>query len=230
MKREVQALINRRRARAVPFVFIGLAGLVGVACLALVVNFFVSGPGQNILRTETPTPTATFTPVPPTNTALPTNTAQFTDTLTFTPGPSPTPAPITYTVQEGDTLFGIAVQFQVDVEALKIINNITGTTLSVGTILTIPTDDVHTPTPTPLPTGLPRAAKIQYTVHLGDTLVAIAVKFNSTVDDIAKQNNNLTNAKLQAGQVITVRVNLVTPLPPPTSTFTPAPLAATATP
>lgn len=222
MKREVQALLHRRNAQAVPFIFLGLVALVGIACLALVVNFFVSGPGQNILRTVTPSPTITFTPVPPTNTVPPSPTPQFTEVPTFTPGPSPTPAPITYTVQEGDTLFGISTQFQVTIVAIQLANNITGTTLSVGTVLIIPLgQDIQTPTPSPIPSGLPRAAKILYTVLLGDTLEAIAVKFNSTADDISNQNDNLTNANLQAGQVITVRVNLVTPVPTVTASATP---------
>ena len=217
MKREVQALINRRRARLAPFVFLGLVGLVCLAGILLMVNFFTSGPGQSLLRTPTPT-------------LAPTDAPLFTDTPTFTPGPSPTPTPITYTVKEGDTLFGIAVQFQVDIQALKLTNNLTGDTLSVGTILTIPAGDFQTPTPTPLPTGLPRGARIQYTVLLGDTLETIAGQFNSTVEDISRNNDNLTNAKLLAGQVIIVRVNLVTPTPLPTSTFTPLPPPPTATP
>ena len=230
MKREVQALINRRRARLAPFVFLGLVGVVCLAGVLIVVNFFTSGAGESLLRTATPTSTNTFTPAPPTPTPLATDTPSLTDTPTFTPGPSPTPTPITYTVNAGDTLFGIAVQFQVDIEALKLANNLTGETLSVGTVLTIPTGDFQTPTPTPLPTGLPRGARILYTVLLGDTLEIIAAKFNSTAEDIARQNDNLTNAKLQAGQVIVVRINLVTPTPLPTSTFTPPPPSPTAAP
>ena len=230
MKREVQALINRRRARLAPFFFLGLVGLVCLAGVLIVINFFTNGAGQSLLRTATPTPTTTFTPAPFTPTPLATDTPSLTDTPTFTPGPSPTPTPITYTVNAGDTLFGIAVQFQVDIEALKLANNLTGETLSVGAVLTIPTGDFQTPTPTPLPTGLPRGARIQYTVLLGDTLEVIAAKFNSTAEDIARQNDNLTNAKLQAGQVIVVRINLVTPTPLPTSTFTPPPPSPTAAP
>jgi len=67
-------------------------------------------------------------------------------------------------------------------------------------------------------------------VLLGDTLETIAGQFNSTVEDISRNNDNLTNAKLLAGQVIVVRVNLVTPTPLPTSTFTPLPPPPTATP
>lgn len=226
MKKSVQALIKRRRARLIPVVLAGLAGLVLLAFVVLVFNFFTSGPGAALLRTATPTPTLTFTPTAtPTPEPL-TPTPEFSPTPTETAGPSPTPTPVTYVVQDGDTLFGIAVQFQVDVEAIKIFNNLTSDALAVGQTLTIPQgQEVQTPTPTPLPTGLPRGARIQYTVLLGDTLEVIAAKFNSTAEDIARQNrrNNqdLTNADLRAGEVLVVRINLVTPTLTPVPSRTP---------
>jgi LysM repeat protein len=226
MKKSVQALIRRRRARLVPAVLAALAGLVLLAFVVLVFNFFTTGPGATILRSPTPSPTLTFTP---TATLTPdpfTATPEFSPTPTETPGPTATPTPVTYVVVDGDTLFGIAVQFQVDVEAIKLFNNLTSDALAVGQTLIIPQgQEVQTPTPTPLPTGLPRAARIQYTVLLGDTLEIIAAKFNSTPEDIARQNrrNNadLTNADLQAGEVLVVRINLVTPTLTPVPSRTP---------
>jgi len=229
MKKEVQALINRRRARLVPAVLAGVAGLILCVGVWLVFSFFRSPTGQALVRSPTPTPTVTFTPVPPTPTSPPTETPLFPDTPTVTPGPSPTPTPITYTVQDGDTLFGIAVQFQVDLQALKLVNNLTSDALSVGQVLIIPSDEVQTSTPSPLPSNLPRGAKIQYTVLLGDTLELIASQFNSTVEDISQQNNGLTNDNLQSGQVITVRVNLVTPTPTVVASNTPEPATVTLT-
>ena len=221
MKREVQALVNRRRARMVPVVLAVLAGLILLALVFLAVSFFTRGAGRELFQTSTPTPTLTPTPAPASPTPRPTDPPPPTDTPTITPGPSPTPAPITYTVQEGDTLFGIAVEFQVDLESLKLANNLTSDSLSVGTVLTIPLGGLATPTPTPLPTGLPRGARIQYLVLLGDTLEIIAAKFNSTVEDISKSNDGLANDKLQAGQLITVRINLVTPTPTAAASATP---------
>src|SRR5436190_12087112 len=116
MKKEVQALINRDRgrARSVRIPPVALAAVAGVVSLLLcggVITFFVSGPGQTLLRTPTPTSTLTPTPLPATPTPEFTNTPLFTETPTATPGP---PQPITYTVKEGDTLFSIAQQFNVD--------------------------------------------------------------------------------------------------------------------
>jgi LysM repeat protein len=141
---------------------------------------------------------------------------------------------VTYVVVEGDSLFSIAQQFTTTVDAIVIVNGLVGTNLSIGQTLIIPApDSVQTPTPTPLPTGLPRAARIQYTVLLGDSLEIIAAKFNSTVEDIARQNrrNNqdLTNADLRAGDVIVVRINLVTPVPTATATTQAASTAPTGT-
>lgn len=225
MKKSVQALIKRRRARVVPAILAAVAGLIVLAIVLMIVSFFTSGPGVALFRSPTPTPSETLPPSQ-TPTAPPASaTPEFTEAPTITPGPSETPTPVVYIVQDGDTLFGIAVQFQVDVEAIKLFNGLPGDALSVGQVLTIPVGGgVETPTPTPLPTGLPRAARIQYTVLLGDTLEVIADKFLSTAEDIARQNrrNNqdLTNADLRAGEVIVVRVNLVTP------TFTPVPTRA----
>jgi LysM repeat protein len=231
MKKSVQALIKRRRARLIPVVLAGLAGLILLAFVLLVFNFFSSGPGVALFRSPTPTPSATGTPTSTETPAPATPTPLASDTPTFTPGPSPTPSPITYTVQEGDTLFGIATSFLdqgffVDVEAIRLFNNLTGDALSVGQVLTIPLgNEVQTATPSPLPTGLGRGARIQYTVLLGDTLELIAAKFNSTAEDIALQNRtgnqNLTNDRLQAGAVIVVRINLVTPTLTPVPSRTP---------
>jgi hypothetical protein len=48
MKKEVQALINRRRARMVPAVLAGLAAVIVIIGVIAVVVFFTQGPGQVI--------------------------------------------------------------------------------------------------------------------------------------------------------------------------------------
>ena len=221
MKKEVQALIKHRRARFVPAILAGMAGLILVAGLLLVVNFFTRGPGQALLHTPTPTPTLTFTPAPPT--PLPTDTSTPAPP-TDTPGPSPTPTPVTYTVNSGDTFFGIAQQYSVDLCELMAFNQITDPALvSIGTVITIPVGGVELPTATPLPTEIvnQRGARIRYVVQCGDTLQSIAAQFNSTAADIASRNKITDPNNIQPGQVLDVRINIATPTPAPTATGSP---------
>jgi LysM repeat protein len=86
---------------------------------------------------------ATRTPIPPTETAfIPTEQPLL-----------PTPAPLKYSVQPGDTLYGIALQHNISLDRLVSANpGVETSLLSVGTELVIPLtdeDDLTIPTPTP---------------------------------------------------------------------------------
>lgn len=96
----------------------------------------------------------------------------------------------------------------------------------------IPAPGQELPTPTPLPTNMPRGTKINYTVQSGDTLDLIAAKFNSTVEDIMTLNKITDKNRIDVGMVLVIRVNLVTPTPtrPPSLTPTAGGAAATPTP
>ncbi len=138
---------------------------------------------------------------------------------------------ILHTVQQGENLYRIARKYGTSVQAIQQANGIDDPTMiTMGQKLIIPTGDVPTTTPSPLPTGLARGAKIKYKVLLGDTLETIAIEFNSRVEDIVKANadpknpkNILSNDTLRAGMEITVPVNLVTPTPTPRASVTPKP-------
>jgi lysozyme len=222
MKKEVQALINRRRARVVPTILLGVAALILVGIVWVVVANRSNGPGLGFLRTATPTVTAT-----PTLTATPTipvatDTPAATSTESATAGPSPTATQTVYTVAAGDNLFSIAAQFKANVCIIMAVNNITNpSVLTVGQKLIIPGPDTKLPTATSLPTGLARGARLNYVVQCGDTLDSIAAKFNSTGADITKNNNNIKDP-LQVGQALTVRINIATPTAQPTNTQAPA--------
>lgn len=223
MKKEVQALIKRRRARVIPAILMAIAGLILIGIVVLVVAAVSNGPGLGVLKTATPTAsaTATITPTP----TVPTATSTEAETATITPsaGPSPTATQNIYTVENGDTLFSIATKFKANVCTLMAVNNITNpSVLAVGQKLLIPGPDTKLPTPTPLPTGLPRGATLTYVVQCGDTLDTIAAKFNSTGDDIAKVNNIKDPLSIQIGQSLKVRVNIATPTPTVTASKAPA--------
>jgi LysM repeat protein len=85
------------------------------------------------------------------------------------------------------------------------------------------------PTPTPIPTGLVPGSRISYSVLPGDSLGAIAIKYNSTVDAIVAANKALfpDTKKLDIfpGWTLLVPINLVTPVPTKATTSTPTPTA-----
>ena len=97
----------------------------------------------------------------------------------------------TYTVQSGDTLYGISKQFGVSVDELQRINNLTSNMLSVGQVLKLPMQDKV-------------EEIVMYTVQKGDSLYSIAKKFNITVDEI-KSLNNLTSNNLFIGQQLMIK-------------------------
>ncbi|WP_423190325.1 LysM peptidoglycan-binding domain-containing protein [Alkalibacterium sp. f15] len=123
----------------------------------------------------------------------------------------PTSSTRTYTVKAGDTLYAIALRYNTTVARLAQLNNITNTSLiRVGQVLILP----GTTTPT-----TPPSTTVTYTVKAGDTLSAIAARYNTTVARIAAANN-ITNVNLiRVGQVLKIPTTTST-TPPPTTTVT----------
>ena len=98
----------------------------------------------------------------------------------------------TYTVKVGDTLYGISNQFGVSVTELAELNNVIGTNLKIGQVLTIPSKSGTNPN-----------NLFMYTVKAGDTLYGIARKYNTTAQKI-RDLNYLKNDNLSIGQVIRI--------------------------
>lgn len=94
-----------------------------------------------------------------------------------------------YTVKSGDTLYSIARKFNLTVDELKDINNLTSNTLSIGQKLNVKRPSAETET--------------LYTVVSGDTLYSIARRFNVSVDNL-KIINNLANNILSIGQTLKI--------------------------
>lgn len=94
-----------------------------------------------------------------------------------------------YTVQQGDTLYGISRQFDVTVDEIIKLNNLSSTSITVGDKLKIPSDSST------------------YIVVKGDSLYSIGNKFGVSVDEI-KKYNGLTTDNLSIGQVINIPVNI----------------------
>ncbi len=217
---------QKRQQRAPRSFFIGAIALLLIFVGAVVLFQWYQNPNAAIFSlfapsaTPTPTPTATQTPLPPTPTPLPpTATPTETETPTITPTPTIS-GPFIYTVQEGDTLFSIAVKFGVDLVRLMEVNELENEAIFITQQLLIPDPNEPTPTATEIPAGLPRGFIVQYRVQPDDTLSGIAFLFNSTVEAILEENENLENENsIFIGQLLNIPVNLVTPAP--TSTQAP---------
>jgi LysM repeat protein len=226
-------------------VMIGAAILLIAGAAALI--FWLLG-DNSPFKSATPTPTITFTPtVTATVTPLPaTDTPTITPTSlpteTATPTVTPTPSgPFEYTVQEGDNLSNIATKFGTDLLTLLALNpDIDPTTLiiNVGQKILVPPPNMQLPTATAVSPSVPAGTLISYTVMPGDTLGAIAIRFNSTVEAIVKENKLANANDISAGKIIKIPVNIATPVPtatvgtvyPTVIIPTNTPPAATATP
>lgn len=91
-----------------------------------------------------------------------------------------------YVVKSGDTLWSIARKYNLSVNELKALNNLSSNALSVGQRLIVGKESSN-----------------DYVVSAGDTLWAIARKFNVSVDDI-KALNNLSSNNLSIGMTLKI--------------------------
>ena len=91
-----------------------------------------------------------------------------------------------YVVKSGDTLWSIARKYNLSVNELKALNNLSSNALSVGQRLIVGKESSN-----------------DYVVSAGDTLWAIARKFNVSIDDI-KALNNLSSNSLSIGMTLKI--------------------------
>ena len=107
-----------------------------------------------------------------------------------TPVPAPTPTNSVYTVRAGDTLYGIARRYQTTVAQLMTLNMISNpNVIRVGQKIKISTVPTTPPTRT-------------YTVRAGDTLYAIAIRYNTTIARLAYLNKISNTSLIRVGQII----------------------------
>ena len=95
----------------------------------------------------------------------------------------------TYVVKSGDNLYSIARRFGTSVNDIIRLNNLPGTSLSIGQTLVIPNNS--------------SGGSNTYVVKSGDNLYSIARKFNVSVDSI-KSKNNLKSNLLSVGQTLII--------------------------
>ena len=96
-----------------------------------------------------------------------------------------------YIVKSGDSLWSISSRYNISVNELKTLNNLTSNNLSIGQILEIPSDSQKEDT------------ENTYIVKSGDSLWNIANRLGTTVNEL-KTLNSLTSNNLSIGQILKV--------------------------
>lgn len=113
-----------------------------------------------------------------------------------------------YIIEAGDTLFDIAINYDVTVADLEEANpGVDSTTLQIGQEITLPAcveelaqiAPTDTPDPEETVEALPPGGQL-YTVQAGDVLGAIAARFGVTVNAIVRANNLSNPDALSIGQ------------------------------
>lgn len=105
-------------------------------------------------------------------------------------------------VQKGETMYSIAKKYNMTVDALKTLNNLTDNALSMGTKLLVSKAEAA-----PVKNKQPEAVttNVQYhTVAQGETLYGIAKKYSTKVDDI-KRLNTISESGIKPGDKLRVK-------------------------
>lgn len=202
-----------------------LGVLAGVAVVfALVMTGCFGGGGGNddessetTVATTTTAPTVSVvTPVvppvaPPAPTAAPVPAPTIAAPVPVPTTAAPASSSLTYTIQSGDTLAAIADRFNVSVDDIVSANSIDNPdVISVGQQLTIPTGGGATGGATGGDSGSSTAGAAgsasgsTYTVASGDTLAAIANRFNVDLDALIEANNIENQDVISVGQQLTI--------------------------
>lgn len=143
------------------------------------------------------------------------------------PPPTATP-PFTHIVQAGETLVGIATQYNLTVDTLLWYNSLNEQDfIQPGDELIVRLREGQSPPPTPTP-------PITHIVQTGDTLLGIAITYGITLDQLLTLNGLTADTVLQLGQQLFVREVtavplIITPTTTPTVTPTNIPTTPTAT-
>lgn len=121
------------------------------------------------------------------------------------PTPIPTPGAngiIRHRVRAGETLLSIATLYGVTVEEIQAANNLTDVLIRVG-------DELMVPVPVAAPVegnGSTVESRFEYTVQPGDTIISIANRFGSTVEEILITNALTNNDFIRPGDVLMIPV------------------------
>jgi len=167
----------------------------------------------NLFATPTTTAVFTITPAESTSTLfVPTETSTITPTSTRS-------GPISYVIKEGDTLYFISEEYAVDIQELIAFNAAQEIDLTlflrIGQEILIPPPEFIAPTVTPIPDELTPGSIIDYSIRSGDILQLLAEEFNTTLDAILAENEELAKNPnvLSVGQTVRIPVDIISLTP-----------------
>ncbi len=187
--------VTPRRAQRISFV----DALLVLAVLAVLVLWWQIGNRPQLESSEAAS-AAIYPGGVPLLTGTPPTAEPLTPTETPTPLP-PTTSYIRHQVLTGETLLSIAATYDVTVEEIQAVNNLSDALIRAGDVLIIPvlqeggTQSALTEGPT---------SRFQYTVRTGDTIISIAVNFGSTVAEILQANNLTDQAIIRPGDQLVI--------------------------
>ncbi|MBB1085471.1 LysM peptidoglycan-binding domain-containing protein [Limosilactobacillus fastidiosus] len=116
------------------------------------------------------------------------------------PGSTTSNAKGTYTVQSGDTLSGIANKFGTSYESLVSLNNISNPNrIYVGQVLKLSANSTPSTSSRQVTSSTPAG---NYTVKAGDSLSAIATRYGTSYEALARLNNISNPNHIYVGQVL----------------------------
>jgi len=105
-------------------------------------------------------------------------------------------SPVVVQVKKGDSLYGIASEHKVSVEAIRSWNSLSGTTIKIGQKLTVYPGQSHA-------NRSPKERAIAYQVQSGDTLWGISRKYGVSIKEL-KSWNGIRHDKVRPGQRLRV--------------------------
>ena len=111
---------------------------------------------------------------------------------------------ITYIVRSGDTLYGLSQRFNVTVQGLRSLNNLTSDQLSIGQVLILRRDQITPSVSEELPENRPQGMFHAYQLARNETLSQVLERFSMDETEFSSLNPGVNLSDVSAGQQIVV--------------------------